>query len=200
MPDYDLIVVGELHGFEISTELIKSLISKNKSKFILHEMMEDYEVDPEQAKSCLTGRFWISNVFDFGGVKHLLEISSGMGVRIIGSDMHDHGIEDIEDYHVLDRDLTEEEIEEENGLIALRGKKQAGTILEYVQKSQKPVIAITGAYHLRRESELMKRLIATDRKILIYFPACDGKMFYGQHPFSMEDLKYLSRDISDLDY
>lgn len=194
---FDIILIGELHGWKKSLDIEKEIIKKVNAKLFLHEMFEDYIITPEEASEDIKSKKWKSRIFSYEVIKPLLKIVKLTKAVGYGSDIHDQGIKDIDNYHV-DRDLTPEEEIEEEKLIKNRERKQAKIIINMLKK-QRPIIAITGTYHLRKESFLLSQLLKIKNvRILLLYPSTNGleeEPYYGQREINLDSLSYMKKKI-----
>ena len=188
--EFDIVIIGDLHGFDKSIKIEKELIKSFKPQFVLHEMLESYNLTKEEAKSIIKAKNWKSKLFNYKSISYIFKLAKETNATFIGSDLKNHGIKNLNDYHV-DRELTKQEEEDEEKLIKKRELKQADNIIRFLNKKKK-LICITGTYHLRKNSVLVKTLSKLKNlNILLVYPHINGKLFYGQMDFKINELYYM---------
>lgn len=191
--NYDIILIGELHNWNKSIKLEEKIIRQSQVKFFLHEMLENYKVNPSKARKWLKLKMWKSKIFKYKYIKNILRMIASLNVSGHGCDLKNHGIKNINHYYITDRELTKTEGEAEERLIQRREEKQGKTIAR-ATKLISPVLAMVGAYHLRNKSVLFKELAKLKKgSILILYPVYKKEVFYGQKNIKFSDLNYMSK-------
>lgn len=95
----------------------------------------------------------------FDEVKELVNFCFSKKIKLIGIDFHNFGFDtDLQRKIKNQEELTSEEEKELNRIINLREKHHLSKILEYKEKTIKPLVIILGCWHLRKNSLLRKKL------------------------------------------
>lgn len=193
----EVVLIGELHGWDKSLKIEENIIRLIKPNIFLHELLECYIVTPLDARRILNKKEWKSKVHSFHDIKQIFSIILKLKIAGRGHDLIYHGIRNIQDYYVTDRELTEKEEKDEQALTKRREEKQKIVILK-ILTSERPVIAISGSYHLRDDSPIIKSL--RDKKMALIYPSINGNLYYGQEGLQSDKIIYIVKflNVKDL--
>lgn len=163
--DSPFIFIGSTHSFLDDFLKQKEIITLIKPEFVLSEELEDLELDSEEKFKNILKKRHFSNMTSFDEVKELISFCFNKEIKLIGIDFHNFGFNVILQRKIKNQEkLTNEEENEINRITLLREKCHLSKILEYKEKTKKPLVIILGCWHLRANSLLRKRL--KDYKII----------------------------------
>ena len=189
----EIVLIGEIHGWDKSLEIERSFLQSLKPGLFLHELLEDYTIKPSDAKKILTKKKWMSKVHSFQELRQIFSLISTLKIIGKGHDMASHGIKNIQNYYIKNRELTEKEEKDEQALIKRREDEQKEIILK-ILNNEKPVIAISGSYHLRNNSHLIKSL--KDKKMALIYPSISGSPYNGKENFQIDKMVYIAKFLN----
>ncbi|MBU2577170.1 MAG: hypothetical protein KKF50_05630 [Nanoarchaeota archaeon] len=176
-----LIFLGDTHGFINDFEKQKELIERFSPEYVLYEQLNDLELlDKEDFESLLNSKL-VSNMTSFEEVENIIHLCKSKNIKLIGIDLKNFGLgEDLQKIVKGEKEPSEKEIQEIASLQEKREQTQKNKIQKYFNISKKPILVITGSWHLRKESPLRDfpeylLIIPTDKSgDLILGPPEDG--------------------------
>ncbi len=168
---YDIILIGDTHGFLNDFKIQKRIIGAVKPEFVLMESLEDKRFLSQDAIRTQLRKRKFTKTTQFGEVKNILAYALQKKIKLIGIDIKNFGLGDI--------DLKNPSKQEESYLRKLlpqREKRQLSVIRSCLKKTKRPLIVVTGSYHLRKNSLLIKGL--QDKSLILICPSYNGKLLY----------------------
>lgn len=185
-----LVLFGDTHGFCDDIRVQTGILKQIRPDFYLHELIENRKYVSEilLKKALLHGKSeMFSIVSNFGELFPIFDLCLRYRVPLIGMDLRNMGRENM---GVIFKDkLTKNEAIKENQLQEKREHHQATVINKYVIKAKAFVFAVTGAYHLRKRSHLLKNIKA--KKYIVICPAFKGKAVFGpKNKMRQKDIHY----------
>lgn len=181
-----LIFIGSTHGFINDFSKQREIIEKINPEFVLCEELENLKLDSKEKFNNLFKNRKISNMTSFEEVGRLVKFCFNKKIKLIGIDFYNFGFNEGLQRKIKNQEkLTKKEEKEINNIIKLREEHHLSKILEYKEKTNKPLVIIIGCWHLRENSLLRKKL--RNYKIITI---CDknGKILLG--PKKGEKIKY----------
>ena len=176
-----LIFLGDTHGFINDFEKQKELIERFSPEYVLYEQLNDLELTDEKDFELLLNSNSVSEMTSVEEIKDILLLCKSEGIKLIGIDLKNFGLEGKLQNIVNDgKKPSEKEVKEIESLQEKREQVQKSKIQKYLDISKKPILVITGAWHLRKESPLRDfsrylLIIPTDKNgELILGPPEDG--------------------------
>jgi len=163
-----LILFAETHGFLNETQIQKKIIQSVNPDFFLYEMLEESKIlSAQDVKKLLNkpDKKDFSFISTYGDLKPTIRLARSFDLPIIGCD--------IKDMCVKTKNWINEKYSKDywSKVIKKREKRQAKIINQYVKRGL--VFVSVGAYHLRKESMVIKDL--NENKFIIIFPLFNGK-------------------------
>lgn len=165
---FNFIFLGTTHGFINDFTKQKELIEEIVPEFILSEDMENIElISNEDYNSFLKNKSH-SSMTSFKDVEKIVNICYDKKIKLIGIDLENFGF----NKNLINKinnniEITKEEEIEIDKILEERENYQIKKILEYQNKGSKPILVFLGAWHLRNNSSIYKKI--TNSKII--FPA-----------------------------
>ncbi len=164
---YSVVIIGETHGMPQSKEEQIELIRLIKPEFVLHEFLSGFTYDPKTQKfKAQSGRIITPEDEAMEKVEEkvpqeIILLADEMDFKIIGCDSTDAEIRKAEfqltiqfpdrykwdDEAGMVRDIKNKKSILVKEVMAMRDNQMAKTILEYQQKSNRPVMVIMGRTH-----------------------------------------------------
>ena len=185
-----LVLFGDTHGFcddiQVQTEILKQI----RPDFYIHELIENKKYVSERSlkKALLhdkSERFSI--VSSFGELFPIFDICLKYRIPLIGMDMRNMGRKNMD--AIFKDKLTKDEAIIENHLQEKRERHQAAIINKYFITAKAFVLAVAGAYHLRKRSYLLKNIKA--KNYLLIYPAFKGEAVFGpKNKMRQKDIYY----------
>lgn len=182
-----LIFIGSTHGFIDDFSKQKEIISSVKPEFVLCEELENLELNSEEKFNEIFKKRKISNMTSFEEVEKLIKLCLDNKIKLIGIDFHNFGFsENLQKKIKNQEELTREEERKLNEIIKKREKYHLSKILEYKEKTSKPIVIIVGCRHLREGSLLIKKLknykiiAPVDKNGKILFAPKNEEIKYGE--------------------
>lgn len=189
-----LILFGETHGF-IYDEVkhIESLIKIFKPNIILYELLENKKLKTVSSKNNFLKKpdnKKFSMISKQGDLKKIIKLAKKYNLPIEGCDLKNMGRKKP---IPINKKLTKKEIIKEKKIIDKREKYH----LEFIKKVKSKhnlCFVILGAYHLRKNSPLIKSL---NYSIIVY-PTYKGKMKFAPDKIkSQEEIIYVAKMLKD---
>ena len=168
---FSFIFIGDTHGFIDDFKKQEEIISLFNPEFILCENLEDLSLDSKEKFDRVLKNKKISNMTSFDELNRLIKLGYNKKINLIGIDLPNFGFNKLLQNKIKNQeDLSVEEENKIEELLKLRENLHLKKILEYKEKTDKPIIILLGSWHLREHSLLRDSL--TNYKI--FFP-CDKK-------------------------
>jgi hypothetical protein len=191
-------IFGETHGFADDLKYQEEILKEIHPEYFLYEMLEDVLlINNLQIKGFLQKKDSesFSVISLYGELKPTIRIAGRLNIKIIGCDIKNMGRKD--DTFLLKKRLSPKEKIFEQDLLKRREKHQAETILKYSHISEKPLFVSVGAYHLRKNSLLLKSLTKSlkKEKVTIYLPFYNGRSVSGPKE-GMDPKKIVFKKVS----
>ncbi|VVB83737.1 Uncharacterised protein [uncultured archaeon] len=182
-----LILLGDTHGFIKDFEKQEEVIKKYNPEFILSEMLEDNILDSDAKFIEILEKKDISNMTSVSEIENLIKLCMEKKINLIGMDFKDFGFDkNLQEKIKNQSELNEEEQKEIETLLDKRERKNVETIKEYLGKTAKPIIVITGSWHLREDSPLRtsfkgyKMIYPSNSKGELVLEPTDEKISWGE--------------------
>ncbi len=154
-----IIFVGSTHSFLDDFSKQKEIINLVNPEFILSEDLENLVLDSEKNFKDIFNKKIISQMTSFEEVKRLIELCYKKNIKLIGMDFKNFGFnKEIQTKIKGKKKLSASEEKEVELILKKRERKHLSKILEYTQKTSKPILVILGCWHLRKDSYLRKKL------------------------------------------
>lgn len=192
--DNSLIFIGSTHGFIDDFLKQKEIIKKINPEFVLCEELEDLKLDSKEKFLEILNKKHFSEMTQFEEVEKLIKLCFDENIKLIGIDFHNFGFDENLQRKIKNKEnLTKEEEEKLNKIIALRERNHLSKISEYQKKTSKPLVIIVGCWHLRENSFLRKNL----KNYKIIAP-CDNKGKVLFEPKKDTKIKYCEITSNDI--
>ena len=184
--NFSFIFIGSTHSFLDDFSKQKEIIKLVKPEFVLSEELENLKLDTEDKFKELLKKKTISNMTSFDEVERLIRLCFDNKIKLIGIDFHNFGFDDYLQKKIKNQEeLTKEEEGRLDEITKKREVYHLSKILEYKEKTIRPLVIILGCWHLREDSLLRKKL--KDYKIIA--PIDDkGKVMFA--PSKNKQIKY----------
>src|SRR3989338_6101312 len=186
-----IILFGNSHGFFNDLELQEAILREINAEFYIYEMLEETNILSSEDYLKFLSR---PDSEDFSIISKIEEIrptillAEKYNLKVIGCDIKDMGRENNEFLNKTEH-CKEEEKEEEN-LLLKREAHQAKIIEDYSKKTDKTIFVSLGAYHLRKDSLVLKMLNSED--ILVCYPSFKGLPCFGpEEGMTRDKIKYV---------
>lgn len=148
-----VIFFGETHGLLPEHEIIDLILKHNKIDCILYELLEE-----QQLRNSGSRIKFLSNqdskdfsvISKFRDLKKTVSLAEKYKIPIIGCD--------ITNMYRKDKNFLEHIDENQEPIIMKTREKKQREILDTELKKNKLILVLVGTYHLRKESELLKKL------------------------------------------
>jgi len=176
MTDYkffSFIFIGDTHGFLDDFKKQKEIIEQVKPDFVLSEQLQDKILDSEQKYNNIIRTKFISDMTKFEEVKDLILLCQKLKIKLIGMDLFNFGF-DTRMQEIVNglKQATKEDEKLFESILKKRQDKHKDVISKYQKLSDKPIIIILGSWHLRDDSEIIKKL----NNYLVVYPCKDGEL------------------------
>jgi len=187
-----LVIFGETHGFLNDAKIQKEIITLFQPTIFLYEMLEETELLATDDKIKFLNQpndkeFSIISIV--GELKPTIKLANKHDLPIAGMDIKNMCRKN--KYFLTKTKLTEEEQKNEEEILEKREKMQVKKILEHLNAGKK-VFASTGAFHLRKNSPLLKI-----NNSLIIYPAYEGKqLFDPPENFDIKKVTFKLKEIA----
>ena len=169
--DFSLIFIGSTHGFIDDFIKQKEIINLINPEFVLCENLENLSLDTKEKFGNILKNKTISNMTSFNEIMNLIEFCYDKNIKLIGIDLANFGFDDTLQEKIKKQEkLSKEEENKIEEILKLRDKIHLEKILEYKNKTNRPLVIIIGSWHLRENSPLRNSL----DNYKIFFP-CDKK-------------------------
>jgi hypothetical protein len=153
------IFIGSTHSFLDDFSKQKEIISTVNPEFVLSEELEDLNLDKENKFKEILNKRFISDMTSFKEVKRLIKLCFENKINLIGIDFHNFGFDkNLQNKIKNQTELTKEEKKILYKIIKRREDYHLSKILEYKEKTKKPLVIILGCWYLRKNSLLRKKL------------------------------------------
>jgi len=176
-----LIFLGDTHGFINDFEKQKELIERFSPEYVLYEQLNDLELFNERDFELLLNSKSISDMTSFEEVENIIRLCKSKNIKLIGIGLKNFGLKgDLQKIIKGKKEPSEKEIREIESLQGKREQTQKSIIQKFLNLSKKPILVITGSWHLREKSPLRDfpeylLIIPTDKSgDLILGPPEDG--------------------------
>ena len=157
--NFSFIFIGSTHGFLNDFLKQEEVINAIMPEFVLGEELENIKLESEEEFKDFFKKRHFSDMTSFDEVKELANFCFNKKIKLIGIDFHNFGFDTNLQRKIKNQEeLTSEEEKELNKIINLREKHHLSKILEYKEKTNKPLVIIIGCWHLRGNSLLRKEL------------------------------------------
>ncbi len=169
--DFSFIFIGSTHGFIDDFIKQKEIISLINPEFVLCENLENLSLDTKEKFEDILKNKTISNMTSFDEIKNLIELCDNKNIKLIGIDLANFGFDKtLQEKIKRQEKLSKEEENKIEEILRLRDKVHLEKILEYKNKTNRPLVIIIGSWHLRENFPLRNSL----DNYKIFFP-CDKK-------------------------
>ncbi len=185
---YSYIFIGSTHSFIDDFSKQKEVINSINPEFVLSEELENLKLDSNEKFRKILEKRHISEMTPFGEIENLIKLCFEKNINLIGIDFHNFGLgKSLRNKIKHKIKLTKEEEEELNKIARRREEYHLTKILEYKEKTDKPMVVILGCWHLRRGSLIRKNL--KNYKIIapidehgevLFEPSRERKIKYGE--------------------
>lgn len=182
----EIIFIGDTHGFVDDFNKQKELILKFKPAYVLAESMKNNSLPSEKKYKKLLEKKYVSDITSFSEVKRLVELCYEKNIKLIGIDFKNFGMsKSVREKIKNNKKITKSEEINLDKIVKKRERKQNKMVLKYSKKTEKPLLIITGSWHLRKNSPLFSNI----KKYKLIMP-CDeeGNVLYG--PKKVKETKY----------
>jgi len=176
-----LVFLGDTHGFINDFEKQKELIERFSPEYVLYEQLNDLELTNEKDFELLLNSNSVSEMTSVEEIKDILLLCKSKNIKLIGIDLKNFGLEgELQKIVKGEKEPSEKEMAEIESLQEKREQVQKTKIQEYLNLSKKPILVITGSWHLREKGPLRSfteylLIIPTDKSgELILGPPEDG--------------------------
>jgi len=173
-----LVLFGNTHGFLNDVQTQGTLIAAFKPKYYLYELLENRNITSD-----IEFRRYLSEpnsknfsvISKFGELKPVIRMARRYKLKIIGCDIKNMGRRNRE--FLSNTGFTKKEKNFEKSLMNRREEQHARIINNYVSKTNNPVFASVGAYHLRKSSKTLSNLKTRD--YIMCYPTYKGRQISG---------------------
>lgn len=183
----DFIFIGSTHSFLDDFSKQQEVIKLVNPEFVLNEELEDLKLDTEDKFKEILDKKFISDMTSFDGVEKLIVFCFESKINLIGIDFYNFGFDkDLQSKIKNQKELTKEEEKTLDEIIKKREEHHLSKILEYKEKTKRPIVVIVGCWHLRKDSLLRKKLknykiiAPLDENGEVLFKPRDKKIEYGE--------------------
>ncbi len=153
------IFIGSTHSFLDDFSKQKKIIESIKPEFVLNEELENLRLDSESKFKEILKKEFISEMTTFNEVEKLIRFCFENKINLIGIDFYNFGFnKNLQDKIKNQKELTKEEEKTLNEIINKREEHHLSKILEYKEKTKRPIVVIVGCWHLRKDSLLRKKI------------------------------------------
>lgn len=184
--EYSFIFIGSTHSFLNDFLKQEEIIKSLNPDFVLSEELEDLGLDSKEKFKEILKKRYFSEMTSFDEVEKLIKLCFEKKINLIGIDFHNFGFDKTLQNKIKNqKELTKKEEENLNEIIRKREEWHLSKILEYKEKTTKPLVIIIGCWHLRKNSLLRKSL--KNYKIIAPLDE-DGKVLF--EPNENKEIKY----------
>ena len=163
---FSFIFIGDTHGFLNDFIKQKEIIEQVNPEFVLAEQLQDIVLDSKKSFLEIVDKRYISELVDFEHVEQLIKLCDKKNIKLVGMDIKDFGYEKgIRNIILGKRKPTKEEEKAVEKIVEKREMHQLRAIQKYAKMTKKPIVIITGCWHLREDSSILKSL---DRYLVVY--------------------------------
>lgn len=156
---FSFIFLGSTHGFLNDFEKQREWIIKVNPEFVLSEELEDLKMESETEFKEFFKKKKVSRMTSFNEVKELAILCFERGIKLIGIDFSNFGFNDnLQRVVKKQENPTKAEEEQIENLANKRERYHLSKILDYKNKTSKPIVIILGCWHLREGSLLRNKL------------------------------------------
>ena len=167
--DFSFIFIGSTHGFVDDFIKQKEIINFINPEFVLCETLENLSLDTKEKFEDILKTKKISNMTSFSEIKKLIELCYKQKIKLIGIDLPNFGFNpSLQKKIKKQQKLSSEEENKIEEILQLRDEVHLREIMEYKNKTNKPLVILLGSWHLREHSLLRDSL----NNYKIFFP-CD---------------------------
>ncbi len=186
--NFSFIFIGSTHSFVDDFSKQKEIINLVKPEFVLSEEIENLKLNSKEKLKEILDKKFISNMTPFNEVKKLIRLCLDNKISLIGIDFPNFGFDDCLQEKIKNKkELTKEEEGKLNDLIKKREKYHLSKILDYKEKTNRPLVVILGCWHLRESSLLRKKLKSykiiapiDDKGKVLFAPNKNNEIKYGE--------------------
>jgi uncharacterized iron-regulated protein len=183
------IFIGDTHGFVNDFIKQKEIIEKVNPKIILSENMQNISLITEKDYIKIIQRKEISAMVNFDEMEPLIKLCYKKKIKLIGIDFPNFGFnEKLQKIVKGELKPINKDIKELNKIIKMRQKKHLKILKKFEKESEKPILVLIGAWHLRENSLIMKSL----KNYKVIFP-CDKNDKILIKPSKAGDVHYCVR-------
>ncbi len=184
--NFSFIFIGSTHSFSDDFSKQKEIINLITPEFVLSEELENLELNTNDKFKDILKKRHISNMTSFDDIKEIVNLCFNKKIKLIGIDFNNFGFNNTFQRKIKNqKKLTNEEEKELDRITLIREKYHLSKILEYKEKTIKPLVIIIGCWHLRASSLLRERL--NNYKIIAPLNK-DGEVLFD--PNEKEKIKY----------
>lgn len=187
---FSFIFLGDTHGFIDDFSKQKEIIEKINPDIVLSETMQEIVLDSKEKYLEILNKKYISEMTKFGEVENIINFCFKKNIKLIGIDLKNFGFsKNLQEKITTNKEISKIEEEQINKILKKRAKYQLERIKKYKDESQKPILIIIGAWHLRENSLLMKSL--DNYKVI--FPGDKNGNLLIEPPKNKEDVIFYER-------
>jgi len=157
MASFPLIFIAETHGFIDDFGKEKEIIEKYAPEFVLSEYMQDIVLDSKLKYEQILIKKKISKMVSFNEVKELIKFCYNKNIKLIGIDIKNFGFnKQIQNKIKKQEEIRGKDEKELEKIMKKREENHIKIIKRYLKKTNKPIIVLLGAWHLRENSLIRK--------------------------------------------
>jgi len=156
---FSFIFIGSTHGFVDDFKKQEEIINKISPEIVLCEELQNIKLISKEDYENILKKKRISEMTAFSEVEKLIRLCYSKNIKLIGIDLLNYGFDNVLQEKVKNSArLSESEEKKLSQILRKREFHQLNVIKRYAHKSDKPVIIITGAWHLRTDSVILTNL------------------------------------------
>jgi len=157
MTSFPLIFVAETHGFINDFVKEREIIEKYNPEFVLSEYLQDIILNSKTKYERILTKKKISKMVAFNEVKCLIKLCFKKDIQLIGIDLKNFGFnKHIQNKIKKQEKLNKREQKELEIILKKREENHVKIIKKYLKETNKPIILLLGAWHLREDSLIRK--------------------------------------------
>jgi len=153
------IFIGSTHSFLNDFLKQEEIINLINPGFILSEELEDLNLDSKEKFEKILERKYVSEMTSFNEVERLIKLCFKKKINLVGIDFHNFGFDKTLQNKIKNqKKFTKQEEKLLEEIIKKREIHHLSKILEYKEKTAKPIVIVIGCWYLRKDSLLRKKL------------------------------------------